>query len=180
MKEQEAYEAALDAAPRHEDGSVDIKALEDELVELIEFDAEQEKRNKARRIIERKKRPGGTEPDGKIALPGLEKYDYEPNRLVQDNEGRVIEQYRCQPRHKQAEAERARINAGRAMKHADRKTNEAETYASWAINELTSGRLAATLNYQAFVMENGYWLPPLPGEDISPEPDDAPDGDELD
>jgi hypothetical protein len=157
VKEDEAVAAALDALPRNDAGDVDIKALIDEVARLIDFDELAERRNKATRAVRRRRQPGSSEPDGQLALPGTEAYAYEPDRLVADNEGHVIEQAKARPHHKAAEAERAREVSRRQLLWSDRKTSESALYSAWAIEQLGRGRPAADITFDVFVRETGIW-----------------------
>jgi hypothetical protein len=168
VKDEDAYACALRDAARDEDGTVDAKVLAENLADLIDFNGEQERLNKARRIIERHKRPGGSPAVGQLAIPGLEPYAWEPARLIVDEQGRAIEQARAKPRHKHAEAARAHQNAGRAAAYAVRKTLEADEFAAWHNAQLARGRAERELTMQAFVMEAGIW------REGQAQPDDEP------
>jgi hypothetical protein len=157
VSEQEAVEKALAELPRNADGSIDEKDLIDRVAELLDFDEDTERHAKAVRAVARRRRPGSSEPDGQIALPGLEPYAYEPARLIADNEGRVIEQAQARPAYKAAEASRAENNARRARLWADRKTMEHRDYAQWTIEQLEAGRDPREITYDAFVREAGIW-----------------------
>lgn len=171
MKEDEAVDAALRNAARNEDGSVDEKALIDDVAALLDFDEDQERRNKATRAIKRRRSPGHSTPDGQIAIPGMEPYAYEPNRLVADNEGHVVEQAKCRPHFKRAEAERARDKAIRQAVWANRKTQESESFAGWSLDQAVNGRPASELTFGSFVLGAGFWREA--GVDTEPEQDQS-------
>ena len=174
MKEHEAVDAALRQLKRNEDGSVDEKKLIHLVAELIDFDADAERRNKAVRAVTRCRRPGFSEPAGQLIIPGLgPAYAYEPNRLIKDGEGRVIEQRKARPEYKQAEAQRARESARRQQVWADRKTQESELYARWAIEQLRRRRPGKDITFDTFVREAGLWA----AEAAEPEP--GPDDEEV-
>lgn len=159
MKTEDAVDQALDTVPRNEDGSVDEKKLIDEIAELIDFDAEQERRNKATRALDRRKKPGSSQPNGQIMIPGFSAYGYEPDRLVADNEGRIVEQAKARPSYKEAEAARAREAARRQQVWADRKTEESARFADWALQQLQAGRDIASIIFDAFVRATDLWGP---------------------
>lgn len=175
MKMDEAIDLALKTVPRNEDGMVDWKLVLDEVARLIDFDATQERRNKASRGLKRRCKPGSTLPVGQLCLPGLAPYAYEPDRLVADNEGHIVEQKASRPTAKAAEAERTRVAARRATAWADRKTQESALFAAWAIVQLQNGRRIADITFDAFVREANMWSP----DEAPPEPGpDEEDGDE--
>lgn len=171
MKESEAVDTALQALTRNEDGSVDEKTLIDEVAQLIDFDEAQERLNKATRAVNRRRKPRATEPEGQLTLPGMEPYGYEPNRLIADNDGHIVEQSLARPNYKQAEAERARTAARRQAIWADRKTTEFAAYAAWAIEQLGQGRRGADITFGIFVRESGLWS--AGSADPEPDPDDS-------
>jgi hypothetical protein len=161
MKENEAVDAALQVIERNDDGGVDEKALIDEVARLIDFDEEQERRGKATRAVRRRRSPRATEPDGKLALFGLEEYGYEPRRLIADNDGHVVEKDKARPEYKRAEAQRAREVARRQAVWAERKTAENEAYAAWALEQLAKRRKGKDITFGTFVRETGVWSPGL-------------------
>jgi hypothetical protein len=171
MKAEEAVDRALSTVPRNPDGSADEKTLIDEIMALLDFDPEQELRNKATRALDRRKKPGASEPDGQITIPGLGTYGYEPDRLVADNDDHVVEQAKARPNFKEAEAARARKNARQQQIWADRKTEESALFAEWSLKELAAGRDLAKITFDPFVRETGLWDP----GDGPTEPDDGGD-----
>jgi hypothetical protein len=168
MKESEAVDAALHAVKRNDDGGADEKAVIDECMRFIDFDAEQELRNKATRAVRRRRSPRATDPDGRICLPGMETYGYEPGRLIADNDGHVVEQDKARPEYKRAEAQRAREVARRQAVWAERKTAENEAYAAWALEQLTRRRKGKEITFGTFVRESGLWS----AEPAEPESDE--------
>jgi hypothetical protein len=159
VKPEDAVDQALRTIKRNEDGSADEKKLIDEIVELLDFDEQQERRNKATRALNQRKKPGASEPDGQITIPGLGTYGYEPDRLVADNDDHIVEQAKARPNFKEAEAARARKNARRQQIWADRKTEESALYAEWSLKELASGRDLAEITFDAFVRDADLWGP---------------------
>lgn len=159
MRPEDAIDAALKLAERDGNGAVDQKKLIDAVAELIEFDADDERRQKAHRAVARRRKPGSTAAVGQLAIPGLGSYAYEPHRLVADDNGHVVEQDRALVAFKQAEAERARDNARRQQVTADRKTSESEGHAIWAIEQLQRGRPMRELTFGAYIREAEVWSP---------------------
>jgi hypothetical protein len=70
--------------PRNDQGEVDQAALVDYIAARVAFDERAERRRKALRIIAGRRKAGATHADGQLNLPGVDPYDYEPDRLVLD------------------------------------------------------------------------------------------------
>ena len=170
MKSDEAYAYAWENADRNPDGS----RVESSVVELvaasIDYDVEKAKRGLAQRIVARRKRPGQTANDGSVVFPGMEHYGYEPDRLLSDDRGNVIENAKAPIRFKTAEAKRAQGDAQTATARAVREQNEAGHFAVWAAEELAKGRDPQEVTWDTCVRETGLW------KDADPEPaGDRPD-----
>lgn len=173
MREHDAVEAVLRAAERNDDGSIDEKTLIDEIAKLLDFDADAERRNKASRVVRRHKMPGFGERDGQLTLPGVEPYAYEPDRLIADYDGRIVEQARAGVEFKRAEAWRAREAARKQQGWADRKTNEHDAFAAWALKETLAGRPERELTFGDFVRETGTWSPGAAESEHGPPTEDG-------
>lgn len=170
MRPEDAVDAALKLAERNDAGAVDQKKLIEAVAELIDFDADGERRQKAQRAVNRRRKPGSTAALGQLAIPGLGSYAYEPDRLVADNAGHLVEQDRALVDFKQAEADRARDNARRQQVTADRKTSESEGHAIWVIAQIQAGRPMKELTFGAYIRDTEVWSPePAPIESDSPE-----------
>jgi hypothetical protein len=146
--------AAKATLTRNPDGSFDEEKLITALINIVPFEIEQERRRKAQGIYDRAKRPGATKPNGQLTLPGLEKYNYEPDRLVSDDEGNVIENSRAPPRFKAAETARARLNVQRAVEQLNIKSAETDFFQKWALEQALLGRPALDLTWGNCVTEN--------------------------
>lgn len=155
MNGEQAYELAYRYAERTPDG----ERVEESLIELvagnIDFDAEEQRLNLARRIVARRKRPGSTVPDGVVAIPGLEKFAYEPHRLIADDAGHVIENRHAKARHKLAEARRAREAVRAAGDRAEQADREAAHLKDWTDAQKQQGREPAALVWDVCVRETG-------------------------
>ncbi len=160
-------------AKRAADNTFSEPELVDELTKLIDFDVQREKRKKAKKMIDDLAKPGSTEPSGQLCLPGLEPYDYEPERLVRDEQGRIVENAFATPSFKTAEAKRARKHAREATVWSDIKSEEVETISTWAMKELMRGRPATEINWGTCVKELGLWNAPAVVNPM-PEHDDHP------
>lgn len=104
---------------------------------------------------------------GQIALPGLELYAYEPDRLMDcDNEGTRVRVGRASPHQLAAAAERAQEAADKGNALARQKREEAAAYSAWAVDHYTPGR-AVAVTFDAFVRESGVWVdrPAVPKSD---------------
>ena len=96
-------------------------------------------------------------------------YPYEPDRLISDGEGHIIEQHRTLPSYKRAEVQRARVAARRAHARgdspaarraqawADQCTAEYEAHAAWASERELAGDTDIT--FGRFVRDTGVWTP---------------------
>lgn len=163
MNGEQAYQFALANAVRDEDGNADEKALVDIVAHVIDFDPEKERLGLAQRIVSARKKPGQTTPAGKVCLPGMDAYAYEPNRLIADGSGNVIENWRATEKHKKAEAARSRMALERASERAEQDRVEAEVIAEWATSEQEKGRDPHELIWGTCVRESGL----LDGDDAT-------------
>ena len=96
-----------------------------------------------------------TAPAGKVALPGLGIREYEPLRLVADDEGNLIENRWATPRHKRAEARRSAVNADKAQERAEQDKAEADLIEAWAAQQQQAGRDPRELVFGVCVVELG-------------------------
>lgn len=156
MNGEQAYRFALANAPRNTDGSVPEETLVEIVARAIDFDPEKERLGLAQRVVSRRKRPGQTESVGKVCIPGLEAYEFEPDRLIADENGNVVEHARALDAHKQAEARRAELAAERATDRLRRERGEADLFTAWTQAETTKGRDPRTLTFEAFLREQGF------------------------
>lgn len=155
MNGEQAYQFALANAQRNSDGTVVEKSLVDMVAHAIDFDAEKERLGLAQRIVSARKKPGMTAPAGKVALPGLGVREYEPQRLVADDDGNLIENALAAPRHKRGEARRSALNAERARERAEQDEVEAHLIETWAAEQGATGRDPRELNFGTCVAELG-------------------------
>ncbi|GGN40330.1 hypothetical protein FHR83_007062 [Actinoplanes campanulatus] len=155
MNGTQAYRFALANAPRNDDGQAVEKSLVDIVERVIDFDPAEERRKKAQRVVSARKRPGQTAPAGKVALPGLGLFEYEPDRLVADDQGNVIENSRALARHKRAEARRSATNADRAQERAVQDQVEAELMEAWSAAQQKAGRAPGELTFGVYLAETG-------------------------
>jgi molecular chaperone GrpE (heat shock protein) len=167
----DALEAALLAAPRDDDGNVDVDVLIKMIADVLDDpDVEAVKLAAAKQIVKQRQSPGSTEADGVLQL--FDTYPYEPSRLVADDQGHVIEQDLAKPTAKQAEARRAQRNAENVQRHARRKVEEASRYSDWMSEELRSGAPWASITFGRFVRDTFAWqagdiIDPIPpGDDF--------------
>jgi hypothetical protein len=88
-------------------------------------------------------------------LPGFnEAWDYEPDRLVSDDQGNIIEQSRALPEFKAAETARAEKNVERAVEQLRRKSAENAEFQKWALAQALAGRPALDLTWGNCIREN--------------------------
>jgi hypothetical protein len=154
--ERALYEQAVATVTRAPDKSFAEADLEAALADLIEINVGKEKRKRAKEIISSRARPGATEPAGQLVLPGLDPYLYEPDRLIRDDSGNVVENRNASIEFKQADARRAREHAKDATLWAERKTVENERFAAWALREAMRGRPALELTWGTCLVESAF------------------------
>jgi hypothetical protein len=168
VKQEEAYEWALKNVERNEDGGVDEKKIIDLVKSKIDFDSDAARARVAKTIVDRHKRPGVTDPDGQLSLPGLEPFAYEPNLLIADDDGHVVEKAKAFPNYLTARARRAQLNAQRVQRQATRHQQEASLYSDWAMKQLTElRRPVSEITFDTFVREAGFWS----DDEAAPEED---------
>lgn len=141
------------------DGGYAEDVLLDKLVEIMPFDVDKARKKQAQALIDAVTRPGGTEANGQIALPGFDAIDYEPGRLIRDNARNLYECDRAPLTAIMAEASRARDHANATLHWSNIKATEAEIFAAWVVEELTKGRPAAELTWGNCLRETGHWRP---------------------
>lgn len=156
MNGEQAYKFGLANARRDAAGNVDEKDLVEIVARAVDFDEDKERLGLAQRIVSRRKRPGQTEAAGKVCLPGLEEYAYEPDRLIADGHGNVIENSRATVAHKRAEAVRSSLAAERAEERHQQDQAEADELAEWVKAEQAKGRDPHELTWGACVRERGF------------------------
>lgn len=157
MKTDEAYTYAWEHADRNPDGSRVETSMVDLIAANIDYDVDAAKRGLAQRIVARRKRPGQTAPEGAVVFPGMEHYAYEPQRLLADDAGNVVENQHAQIRFKTAEARRAQQDAQKATARAAREQNEAGHFAVWTAEQLAAGRDRSEITWDTCVRETGLW-----------------------
>lgn len=168
MRSDDAYAYAWEHAARNPDGTRIESSLVEIVKDTVDFDVDQAKRGLAQRIVARRKRPGSTAPEGAVVFPGTEHYAYEPHRLLADDKGNVVENRDAPVKFKAAEANRAQVDAEKAMARLSREQREANHFAVWAADQLASGRPPAEVTWDTCVRETGLWKDAEPPAD----PDD--------
>lgn len=157
MNGRDAYEYARLHAIRDTDGAV----TEEELIAIVkstmDFDVEAEKDKKARRIVAARKRPGATAAEGQLVLDGLDAYAYEPQRMVADDKGRLIENAKARPDFKAAEDRRAQVDRERANVRSARTHKEYLEFSMWALDQMESGRPRSEITWENCIAERHLW-----------------------
>lgn len=162
LREYEAnlIEAAKKNTKRAENGSFNEEELIGNLAAIVPFDVDKERRKKAHSLITRSKRPGATKPDGQLLLPGFNKArDFEPNRMVSDDLGNIIEYHRALPEFKSAAVGRAQVNVDRAVEELRALTAEMRIHQEWALEQALAGRPALELTWGNCIAEKGLHHP---------------------
>lgn len=157
MNGHDAYEYARLHATRDGEGAVSEEELIAIVKSTMDFDVEAEKDKKARRIVAARKRPGATVPDGQLVLDGLDAYAYEPQRMIADDKGRLIENAKARPDFKAAEDRRAQADRERANVRATRTHKEYVEFSMWALEQLQAGRSAAEITWETCIAERHLW-----------------------
>jgi len=155
---KDLFAKAAQQTKRQNNGHFHEDDLLANLASLIIIDPAEERMRRAKAIIDNLTKPGGTEPTGQLHLPGFDFYDYEPERLVRDDNGNVIEQDRALYRFKIIEAKRARKHAHEANQWAERKAEESEAFTLWVMARRDEGR-TTNLTFGDFVRESKLFTP---------------------
>lgn len=173
MRTDDAYAYAWQHAARNEDGSVVESSLVDLLASNIDFDEAKERRGHAQRIVARRKRPGQTAAEGAVCFDGMELYPYEPDRLLADEKGNLIENRRAGIRFKAAEAARAQDGAKKALDRATREQREHAHFSVWLAEQYAAGRDPSEITWDTCVRETGLWKDADPESEVDDEDPDA-------
>jgi hypothetical protein len=147
---------AKELTPRNKDNGFDEDKLIGTLKSLILIDIDYEKERRAKEIINVACKPGSSEPDGQLFLPGLKEYDYEPSRLIRDDNGHIIENALARLSYKQAQLRRSKENLDKAaMRHAQ-NVEETKLFTEWLRAKDLAGLSTIDLTWGDFVKETGY------------------------
>lgn len=158
LQEYEArlIEQAKNNIKRAKDGSFVEEELIISLADIVPFDVDRERLNKARTIIAKSKRPGSTKSDGQLLLPGFNNpIDNEPWRLISDDLGNIIESHRQSPRFKSAEVKRCEENVDKATEQLRRRSAENRHFQEWALQQALKGRPVLELTWGNCIEETG-------------------------
>lgn len=148
---------ALSDQRDNETNALSENRLIDEVEKRISFNPVAERRKKAERLVREAERPGKTESDGSLWFPGFEPVNYEPEQLIPDEAGAVVERDLATSHFVSASLERAGENLRRVQKAFHRKQNEADEFAVWATDQAIDGRAAREITFGNFVREKGFW-----------------------
>ena len=157
-KDRDALKEALERVKRMRDGGAVEEELVTTLKAYIHINVEEEKERRAKDMIDRRTKPKSTKPDGQLMLPGIDlPYDYEPERLIRDDGGKIIEQRKATPPYKRAEARRANKHLEEAAFWAKIKNEEDGQFAQWAYKQIRKGRKQNEIVWGNFIIEEGIW-----------------------
>ena len=110
------------------------------------------KRRRASDAVRGLRNHGVTEADGQLTFPGIDPYDYEPDRLVLSDDGTIVEQHRAKPKAKAAESTRTMRKAQQALEQARRRQVEDAAFSQWALERIRAGAdYANDISFGAFV-----------------------------
>jgi hypothetical protein len=166
LREYEAnlIEAAKKSLKRAENGSFNEEELIASLASIVPFDVDKERRRKAHSLIARSKRPGATKSNGQLLLPGFNTArKFEPDRMVSDDFGNIIEYHRALPEFKSAAVGRAQVNVDRAVEELRALTVEMRIHQEWALEQALAGRPALDLTWGNCIAERGLHHPDTDG-----------------
>jgi hypothetical protein len=157
MKHFDPVDAAKAKCPRRDDGSIDESVLIKILAPMKVVDVEAEQLRWAKDQISKRTKINATPPNGQLWLPGInDGYPYEPERLIRDDDGNIIEQSKAPVNFKVADAKRAQKHAEETAYHASVKFREMTEHMVWANERLRQGR-RENLTFDDFVKESGIW-----------------------
>lgn len=157
MKADALIQKALEDVARLRDGGAKEEDLIAILAAAIHINVPEEKQRRAKEMIDRRTKPKSTEPSGQLCFVGMDPYPYEPDRLIRDDEGRIIEQKRAAPPYKRAEAKRANKHLEEAAFWAKIKNEEDGQFAQWAYQQIKKGRKQRDIVWGNFIIETGIW-----------------------
>lgn len=156
QRDHRLLEDAKAKTKRAEDGSFNEEELATSLAQLVPFDVDRERLRKAREIIERSKRPGSTEAEGQLNLPGFNRpVAHEPNRMVSDEQGNIIESVRQLPHFMAASLIREQENVERAVEQMRVTAAKNKVFQDWALQQALAGRPALDLTWGNCARETG-------------------------
>lgn len=159
-RELRILDQAKEETKRNDDGSFVEDSLIANIKKRLFFDAEREHTNKAKRLLARAKRPGHTPKTGQLILPGFnDSWGFEPDRMVSDETGNVIENDRVLPRFKAAATTRSSDNLDLVFEQHRRLEAENKVFQAWALEQALAGRKLEELTWGNCVREKGYLKP---------------------
>lgn len=162
MKKAQHRSALLEKAKlltsRQKDGGFIRDDLLVALKSLIIIDVEAAKDREARAIFDQETRKGTTDVTGNLWLDGMNPYGYEPDRLVQDDDGHVIEQDKALISYKFAEDRRSAKHVKEVVEWNHRTHTETLLFGQWVFEQQQKGRFE-DLTFGNFVRETGLFRP---------------------
>lgn len=160
MKNNSILSQALSLVKRNQNGSADQQGLYEAVADLLPDDKE-DKLRRAKRIVNAGTKPGGTAPEGQLALPfdGFEPFPYLPNRLIRDGKQKtIIEQAKVSdPKYTYADWMRAQKNRINAQKWEDRKAQLHAGFERWRTDRFMAGDALDTITFDRYVKDEGVW-----------------------
>lgn len=176
--EQRIYQEAMRKVPlaapgedRRQNRAAVRKAIKAKLSAPDEQQVEQWMDEQAEKIIQTCEQPGKTEARGQYQLPFAEtRADYEPFKVLPDDDGNVIQQRHATLRFIEIEAQNEVAREERAKRSVDRAQDilteqrkarrhaqvKREAFAEWHTAQVRKGRKSIELTFEAFLRENGF------------------------
>lgn len=179
MNDEEALDWALVNAPRSKDGDIAEAVLVEWVAKkLAPVDVEAEKALRAVKVVKGRQEKG-CRTHGRLHLPGIDPYDYEPDRLLKDKDRNVVEKAKARPRHTAAGLARMRQQFARLANGLSRYGEENDRFQEWALDALDKGVPWEKVTFDNFIHDADLWEPePEPEDDADLEPDPNGDGDD--
>lgn len=160
-RNRELARKAKEQTPRLPDGSYDEKQLTATLVSLLpEPDIDSIKEREAKEILDQEAKAGNTPSSGQMVFEGFPPRDYEPERMIRDDDGHIIENRHSTPHFKGAHLRRSQKKHAEHGAQLDFDTAEYMAFTEWRSEQLFLGR-RERLEFQDFLEESGRLHKPL-------------------
>jgi hypothetical protein len=152
---REAVRKAKEQTPLLPDGGYDEPLLHATVKSFLpDPDVDAIKDQQATDAINQEAKAGNTPPRGQMVFEGFPPRDYEPERLIRDDDGHIIENRHSTPHYKGAHLRRSQKKHAEHGAQLDFDTAEYMTYTEWRSDHLFQGR-RDKLEFEDFLEETG-------------------------
>jgi hypothetical protein len=163
-------QAKANLARNADDNTFSENDLDAEIDRIMDFEIPAERRNKVKRIRRDAERPGKTQAVGQLLLPGFAPTPYEPDQLLPDGNGRVVEKDLATAHYIDVQLQKAENNFSKQTNAIRRKRAEADAFTTWSTEQLLAGRPNNETTFGNWAHETGHWNPdPVDGDDEGDE-----------